>query len=83
MAAIKKRSKSSKKIMLKKRGAKSVRTKSNIKTTTLFMNGQSQAVRIPKEYRMPGKKVYIKRSRNCIILIPKEDLWNLFYESLY
>lgn len=53
------------------------------KTTTLFMNGQSQAVRLPKEFRLNGKKVYIKKRGNCIILIPiPEDPWKLFFESL-
>lgn len=53
------------------------------KTTTLFMNGQSQAVRIPKEFRLGGRKVYIKRSGNCIILIPiPDDPWQFFIDSL-
>jgi len=50
-------------------------TSNDTHITTLFMNGQSQAVRIPKEFRMNGKKVYIKRSGNCIMLIPIEDPW--------
>ena len=53
------------------------------KITTVFMNGQSEAVRIPKEYRFTGKKVYIKKMGNCIILIPiPDDPWKLFFESL-
>lgn len=57
--------------------------KGTLKLTTLFMNGQSQAVRIPKEFRIGGKKVYIKKRGNCIILIPiPDDPWKLFFESL-
>ena len=53
------------------------------KITTVFMNGQSEAVRIPKEYRLAGKKVYIKKMGNCIVLIPiPNDPWKLFFESL-
>ena len=53
------------------------------KTTTVFMNGQTEAVRIPKEFRIGGKKVYIKKRGNCIILIPiPDDPWKLFFESL-
>ncbi|OGT46090.1 MAG: hypothetical protein A3E82_07980 [Gammaproteobacteria bacterium RIFCSPHIGHO2_12_FULL_38_11] len=57
-------------------------TSSDTHITTLFMNGQSQAVRIPKEFRMNGKKVYIKKSGNCIMLIPMDDPWKLFFEAL-
>jgi antitoxin VapB len=30
-----------------------------MKTAKLFKNGQSQAVRLPKEFRMAGTEVYI------------------------
>ncbi len=37
-------------------------------TAQLFMNGQSQAVRLPKEFRFEGnKEVYIQRLGNKII----------------
>ena len=52
------------------------------KTTTVFSNGQSQAVRIPKEFRMAGKKVYIQKIGNQLIITPAEDLWTLFCEAL-
>ncbi len=41
-----------------------------MKTTKLFQNGQSQAVRLPKEFRFEGSEVYIKKSGNVIILLP-------------
>lgn len=31
------------------------------KTARLFMNGRSQAVRLPAEFRFEGKEVYIRR----------------------
>ena len=31
------------------------------KTAKLFMNGRSQAVRLPKEFRFPGKEVAIRQ----------------------
>jgi len=34
-----------------------------MKTAKLFKNGQSQAVRLPKEFRMVGNEVYIKKTR--------------------
>lgn len=33
-----------------------------MKTAKLFQNGQSQAVRLPKEFRFEGEEVYIKKS---------------------
>ena len=39
------------------------------------LNGQSQAVRLPKEFRLPGKSVYIRRLGPIVMLIPKEQSW--------
>ena len=44
--------------------------KSNQQTAKLFMNGRSQAVRLPKEFRMAGTKVNISRDGDKIILKP-------------
>ena len=53
-----------------------------METAKLFKNGQSQAVRLPKEYRFEGKDVYIKKMDGIVLLIPKEDLWENFVHSL-
>ncbi|MFC1886862.1 antitoxin [Thermodesulfobacteriota bacterium] len=53
-----------------------------MKTAKLFQNGQSQAVRLPKEFRMAGKEVYIKRDGDAVILLPKEKSWGILFESL-
>lgn len=53
-----------------------------MKTAKLFKNGQSQAVRLPKEFRMPGREVYIKKEGEAIILLPKEKSWESLFESL-
>ena len=39
-------------------------------STSLFMNGKSQAVRIPKEFRFEGKRVIIKQSGKAVVLLP-------------
>ena len=36
----------------------------------LFMTGRSQAVRLPKEFRMPGDRVRVRREGAKIILEP-------------
>lgn len=51
-------------------------------TARIFRNGSSQAVRLPKEYRLPGKDVYVRRLGNVILLIPKKDVWATFMKSL-
>jgi antitoxin VapB len=48
----------------------------------LFTSGNSQAVRLPKEYRFRGDKVYIKRVGNAILLIPEQDSWQSLVDSL-
>ncbi len=39
-------------------------------TTTLFMNGRSQAVRLPKELRLPGKEVSVRRLGSGVLIEP-------------
>jgi antitoxin VapB len=52
-------------------------------TAKLFKNGRSQAVRLPKEYAMPGDEVYIKRINGFVVLIPKNgNPWGSFIDSL-
>ncbi|PIP41843.1 MAG: AbrB/MazE/SpoVT family DNA-binding domain-containing protein [Desulfobacterales bacterium CG23_combo_of_CG06-09_8_20_14_all_51_8] len=53
-----------------------------MKTAKLFKNGQSQAVRLPKEFRMEGTEVYIKKQGSAIILLPKERSWEPLFDSL-
>lgn len=48
----------------------------------LFQNGSSQAVRLPKEFRIPGKEVKIFRKGNQIILEPIEGTWDALFEAL-
>ncbi len=53
-----------------------------MKTAKLFKNGQSQAVRLPKEFRMTGKEVYIKKQGEAIVLLPKDKSWGTLFDSL-
>ena len=47
----------------------------------LFMTGQSQAVRLPKEFRFEGTEVEIRRDdvTGEVILRPKRHSWADFY----
>ena len=40
------------------------------RTAKLFTHGRSQAVRLPKEFRLPGKEVRVSRVGNRVILEP-------------
>lgn len=53
-----------------------------MKTAKLFKNGQSQAVRLPKEFRFEGEEVFIKKIGNVIILLPTENPWHPLCQSL-
>lgn len=44
-----------------------------MKTTKIFKHGNSQAVRIPKEFRLPEGEVFIKKQGDTILLIPKQQ----------
>ena len=49
----------------------------------LFINGHSQAVRLPKSYPFEGKEVYIKRVPEGVLLIPKDNsIWDVWEENL-
>ena len=51
-------------------------------TAKLFENGRSQAVRLPKEYRFNGDEVAINKVGDIVILMPKENKWYAFLNSL-
>jgi antitoxin VapB len=53
-----------------------------METAKLFMNGNSQAVRLPKEYRFAGDEVVIKRFGNGVVLLPKDDPWQVMFDAL-
>jgi len=53
-----------------------------METAKLFQNGNSQAVRLPKEFRMPGDMVKISQKGNQVILEPLETTWDSLFESL-
>ena len=51
-------------------------------TAKLFENGRSQAVRLPKEYRFNGDEGAINKVGDIVILMPNEDKWAGFLNSL-
>ena len=54
-----------------------------MKEAKIFPNGQSMAVRLPKEFRVTGKEIYIKKMGHALVLIPIEDNpWDDWEQSL-
>jgi antitoxin VapB len=43
-----------------------------MKTAKVFRHGNSQAVRLPKEFRFDGDEVLVKRSSGGVLLLPKK-----------
>ena len=47
-----------------------------MKTAKIFRSGNSQAVRLPKEFRVSDDEVFIKKAGDNLVLIPKKgDRW--------
>jgi antitoxin VapB len=53
-----------------------------MQTARLFVNGRSQAVRLPKEYQFKGESVYIQKVGEAVILVPFDKAWKTFLHGL-
>ena len=53
-----------------------------MQTAKIFINGRSQAVRLPKDYRFSGDDVFIKKIGKMVVLLPKDDPWSSLVNSL-
>jgi len=52
-------------------------------TAKIFPNGQSQAVRIPKEFRFENQQeVFVAKEGEAIVLFPKKSKFNILFDSL-
>lgn len=52
-------------------------------TAKLFKNGRSQAVRLPKQYALPGDEVYVTKVNGIVMLVPKGNgAWKPLLDSL-
>jgi len=53
-----------------------------VQKAKLFQNGQSQAVRLPKEFRFSGSEVHLKKMGNAVVLLPLEGFWEPMLSAL-
>ena len=52
-----------------------------MQTAKVFQNGRSQAIRLPKEFRVETGEVYLKKTPEGFLVIPR-DPWELFFEGV-
>lgn len=54
------------------------------RTAKLFLNGRSQAVRLPADYRFQGSQVYVRRdpATGDVILSRRPESWRDFFEMM-
>ncbi len=53
-----------------------------MKTAKVFKSGNSQAVRIPREFRLEEEEVEIRRRGDSLILRPRKRSWKALLDSL-
>lgn len=52
------------------------------KTAKVFKSGNSQALRLPKEFNTDEKQFYIRRIGASLLLSPKASSWEMVAQSL-
>ena len=51
-------------------------------TVKVFKSGNSQAIRIPKEFSVKERELHIQKLDSSILLTSTSDIWNTFTEGL-
>lgn len=52
-----------------------------MQTAKVFQNGRSQAIRLPKDFRVDSEEVYLKKTTQGFLVIPR-DPWDIFFEGI-
>ena len=47
----------------------------------VFRNGRSQAIRLPREFRVEADEVYLKKTPEGFLVISR-DPWEIFFEGV-
>jgi len=53
-----------------------------MKNAKVFKSGNSQAIGLPKEYRLDVDSVQINKIGNLLVLIPKDNPWANFIDGV-
>lgn len=51
-------------------------------TAKVFMSGRSQAVRLPKEFRVNARELAIRKEGDSLVLTPINGDWTRFFSLL-
>lgn len=51
------------------------------KLAKIFMNGRSQAVRLPKEYRFDCDEVFVEKQGDKVIISALQPGWDEFFDA--
>ena len=51
-------------------------------TTKAFMSGRSQAIRIPKDYRLEDTELIINQVGDSLVITPKHSLQQAFFSGI-
>lgn len=52
-----------------------------MQTAKVFESGRSQAIRLPKQFRVNTAEVYLKKTADGFLVIPR-DPWEVFLEGV-
>ena len=52
-----------------------------MQSAKVFQNGRSQAIRLPKEFRVASTEVYLKKTPEGFLVIAR-DPWEIFMEGV-
>jgi antitoxin VapB len=52
-----------------------------VQKAKVFKNGRSQAIRLPKEFRVDTDEVYLKKTPEGFLVIA-QDPWEVFFEGV-
>lgn len=51
-------------------------------TAKVFENGESQAIRLPKECRFSTDEVVVNKIGDIVLLMPKTNKWSSFMQAI-
>lgn len=52
-----------------------------MQTAKVFKNGRSQAIRLPKGFRVDADEVYLKKTAEGFLVVTR-DPWEIFFEGV-
>ncbi|MEW6754512.1 MAG: AbrB/MazE/SpoVT family DNA-binding domain-containing protein [Candidatus Latescibacterota bacterium] len=52
-----------------------------MQTAKVFRTGRSQAIRLPKEFRVETREVYLKKTAEGFLVVTR-DPWEVFFEGV-